>query len=113
MYYILDGKQPVHVTDVERWAVWFAAPENRRVAQTAVGPVTISTVFLGIDHNFSRSGAPVLFETMVFGGPLDGAQQRYRTFDEAAVGHEDMVRQVRDEPTSDIELDFIDPLPVR
>lgn len=40
--------------------------EYRRVAQTYVGNVHISTVFLPIDHGFFDD-EPVIFETMVFG----------------------------------------------
>jgi len=61
----------------------------------------ISTVFLGIDHGF-REGPPIVFETMVFGGPLDEWQRRYATWDQAVAGHEetlDLVRQAyRGEP---------------
>jgi hypothetical protein len=44
-------------------------------------------VFLGIDHNFFGDGPPILFETMVFGGPMDQDQRRYSTWDEAEFGH--------------------------
>jgi len=56
-------------------------------------PVLISTVFLGIDHNFG-SGAPILFETMVFGGKHNGFQQRYSTWREAVYGHEVVKKKV-------------------
>ena len=50
------------------------------IAQTKVGPYTVSTIEL-VDHT-GRFG----FETMVFGkGPLDQRQERYKTRDEAAV----------------------------
>jgi hypothetical protein len=32
--------------------------------------VEVSTVFLGVDHNFFGVGGPILFETMIFGGDL-------------------------------------------
>jgi hypothetical protein len=51
-------------------------------------------VFLGLDHSFGR-GDPVLFETMVFGGPLGSAQWRYCTWAEAERGHEEAVVQAR------------------
>jgi hypothetical protein len=46
----------------------------------------VSTVFLGIDHNFGN-GPPLLFETMVFGGEYDGYCKRYSTWEEAEGGH--------------------------
>jgi hypothetical protein len=57
--------------------------------------VTVSTVFLGLDHSFG-GGPPVLFETMVFGMP-DGSeyQDRYHTWQEAEAGHREVVRKLR------------------
>lgn len=54
----------------------------------------MSTVFLGLDHNFS-GGEPILFETMIFGGPLDGEQRRYHTYDQAERGHTEAVAAAR------------------
>jgi len=51
--------------------------EHRRVALTSLWRWHVSTVFLGIDHNFGWDGPPVLFETMVFGE--DGASDLYST----------------------------------
>jgi len=61
--------------------------------------IHVSTVFLGIDHghDFGQSGyKPLLFETMVFGGPLDGQIQRYATWTGAEAGHAKMVQKVKD-----------------
>jgi hypothetical protein len=49
---------------------------------------------LGLDHNFSENGPPILYETMVFGGALDGEQDRYCTREEAVSGHALMVKRV-------------------
>lgn len=50
--------------------------------------IRVSTVFLGVDHNFFGDGRrPIVFETMIFGGPHDGYQERYATWEEAEVGH--------------------------
>lgn len=76
--------------DAEVWAEAFES-QDRRVAVTHIGAgVKVSTVFLGIDHRFG-DGPPILFETMVFGGPLDGTEQRYATWEEAVVGHQRVV----------------------
>lgn len=70
-----------------------------RVAETALGRgqerSRISTVFLQVNHAFG-DGPPILFETMVFGGPLDGLQDRYATVQEAWQGHDAMAEQVRE-----------------
>ena len=56
---------PVRERDVLRWLLWFERFEGRVVKQDRVGEseATVSTVFLGIDHNHSRQGPPILFET--------------------------------------------------
>ncbi len=70
---------------------------NRRVGLTENPNGRVSTVFLGIDHrfNFEDGGAPVVFETMVFGGTLDGEMERYCTKTEALEGHTRMVARVK------------------
>lgn len=92
--YILQGRKPVLANSFAEWGRFFGKPANRRVEETQIGNVRISTVFLGIDHNFSGAGPPVLFETMVFGGPLGGEQRRYCTWTEAKRGHKRMIGRV-------------------
>ena len=40
-------------------------------------------------------GPPLLFETMIFGGPHDGYQERYTFWDEAEAGHAKALGMVR------------------
>lgn len=61
------------------------------VGRTSHNGVLISTVFLSMEHGRDMRGRPILFETMVFGGPHDGFQQRYCTWQEAEAGHESML----------------------
>ncbi len=94
-YYILDGKTPVPVDDVLVWARWFEGDrtaDHRVVARDDIGTVLVSTVFLGIDHAWF-DGPPVLFETLVFG--WSGEMRRYATWEEAEVGHAEVVADVR------------------
>ena|SRR5258708_4614514 len=80
--YCLDaGGEPVPVDNMSDWAKWYENTELRRIAETTLGKLWISTVFLGIDHNFSGSGDPVLWEVMIFCGsdeshPLHEYQER-------------------------------------
>lgn len=90
-FYTLSGSE---ITEVDV-AEWFES-DDRIIAQDKVGNVLVSTVFLGIDHNFCNEGAPVLFETMVFGGPLDSEMERYCTRQEAEQGHARMLELVKD-----------------
>lgn len=92
-----ENRIPVPV-DLLTWARWFETAD-RRVCRTEHGEgdkkVIVSTVFLGLDHRFGTEGPPLLFETMVFGGPLDQEQDRYSTWDEAEIGHAQMVQRCR------------------
>jgi hypothetical protein len=94
-HYILgaDG-EPVVEPNVIAWAIWYETAD-RRIAETRIGGVRVSTVFLGLDHRFG-DGPPILWETMIFDGPLDGYQERYASAAEARVGHAHAVMLVRD-----------------
>lgn len=92
-WYVLDGKTPKPVGGLEDWARWMQTGD-RHVAQDLVGDVRISTVFLGLDHSHV-GGDPLLFETMIFGGPHDGHQTRASTWDEAEAQHAEAVAMAR------------------
>jgi len=97
--YILDDKgEPVVEDCLYRWGMWFEThSHNRIVNQEWVGSYKVSTVFLGLDHNWSPHGPPVLWETMVFGyGPLDSEMDRCSgTREQAEAMHQKMVDKVR------------------
>jgi hypothetical protein len=63
-YILSESGEPVLCNDDMEWTVNFEVA-NRRVAETTVGNLWISTVFLGLDHNW-HGGPPILWETMVF-----------------------------------------------
>ena len=93
-HYILDGRKAVK-TDLMTWAGWIEKRIERHVADETINGQRISTVFLGLDHSFGH-GPPLLFETMVFGGPMDQEQARYTTWEEAETGHKAMVDRVKE-----------------
>jgi hypothetical protein len=82
--YILDAAgNPELCDDTQKWGRWFRDVANRTVAKDDVSDdVRVSTVFLGIDHSFDE-GVPVLWETMIFGGPHNDYQERYTSLDDA------------------------------
>lgn len=90
--YVLDGKTPVLEPDLDKWGDWLETA-NRVVQQDDVGDVWVSTVFLGVDHSWTL-GPPVLFETMIFGGPRDQETHRYHTWDEAEAGHKQLLEEL-------------------
>mgnify|MGYP001573561839 CR=1 FL=1 len=93
--YILGKKHELIETDLMTWAKWFEDINNWRVANDFIGKVQISTVFLGLDHNFSMRGEPLLFETMIFGGKRDNEQWRWHTWKEAEVGHKKILKKLK------------------
>jgi len=98
--YILDGKQTVECNDWEKWSAWLEENDlKRHVADEYVGEVRVSTVFLGVDHVYD-SGPPLLFETMVFGGSLDGEQERCTNWEQAEIMHKNMVERVKAEDSN-------------
>jgi hypothetical protein len=74
---------------------------DRRVAQTTIGDFWISTVFLGLDHQYSEGERPLLFETIVFEytGEEDEREsvsmRRYSTWNEAETGHRFIEQETR------------------
>jgi len=88
--YILSGHDPILCEDLDTWTAWMETPQ-RLVQDTQLidaihNPVRVCTAFLGVDVNF-RDGAPILFETVIFGGPRDWELYRYCTWEEAEQGH--------------------------
>ena len=72
------------------WARLFEDLAYRIVNRTEIrGLITISTIWLGLNHGYS--GRPLIFETMVM--PFGDHCERYATLEEALAGHEEMVRK--------------------
>jgi hypothetical protein len=91
LWYKLDGHTPVPCESIDEANI--RKNDEWRVDQTHLRTGEfISTVFLGLDHSWEPTGPPILFETMIFRGPLDQWQERYCTWDEAEIGHEVAVR---------------------
>lgn len=73
-------------------------PKYKRVAATTISDdLWVSTVWVGLDHCLG-DGAPLIFETMVFGPDswTDLFCERYSTEAEAYAGHERVVAALRD-----------------
>lgn len=98
MYYRLVGTETFPCDESD----WHKKGVNltQSVAHDTIlrGALSVSTVFLCIDHNHLMVGSPVLFETMVFeeqGNPfngfVDGIETRYSTYAQAVSGHKQRV----------------------
>jgi hypothetical protein len=92
-FYKLNGKIPEQCS-TEEYAFWESIT-NRRIAEDKFDGIIVSTVFLGLDHQFG-SGQPILFETCIFNGDRDGEITRYYTFDEAWAGHKKIVASLQE-----------------
>lgn len=95
-YRILVDGELVVPDSLEQWAHWFGDIDQRRIADTVINGIHISTVCLGLDHSFGH-GKPLWYETMIFGGEHDEFQMRYETLEEAMRGHESAVHMVQDD----------------
>ena len=93
-YMLIDGK--IVETTLKGWALWYEGFDNS-ILKTDLDGYTVSTIFLGIDHNFGNEGPPLIFETMVFhpdGTPCK-YQKRHSTRFDAEVYHAAVVASMR------------------
>jgi hypothetical protein len=88
-FYNRDGK-PI---DLMEWAR--ERQEDNHIGDTTVDGVRVSTVWLGLDHGYGP-GPPLIFETMIFGGPHDNFCERYSTKEQAQAGHDRIVTALRE-----------------
>jgi hypothetical protein len=86
-YILRDDGTIVQERDFLTWAHWFETFDRHIALDLLPEGIKVSTVFLGLDHNFGLTGPPILFETMIFGGEHHEYQERYATRDEAFKGH--------------------------
>ena len=59
--------------------------------------VFVSTVFLGQDLSFGMSDDPIVFETMIFGGPYNYTVRRFSSIEDAETCHDKFVEKIRKE----------------
>lgn len=112
-YYLNEDRQPVKVKSlVDENFIQFSQKKNfNRVRRTFIQipgkprKVKVSTAFLTIDHGY-LGGAPVLFETAIFGlkdtAPQPLIVARYLSWDDAAAGHKVVLRAVKRKQFNDL-----------
>jgi len=96
-WYVLDGERVVPASSMLEWAAWFE-DANTRVDYTQItSDCSVSTIFIGFNHRYFSDGPPLVFETMIFGGPndIENNQWRYSSWDDAETGHKAAVRIAR------------------
>jgi hypothetical protein len=106
-YFVVLPGGVVRPADYPRHTFWHLQHYERpflegggRVAKTVLaGGVEVSTMFIGQALPGSPPGGPPLvFETLVLGGPRSGETDRYATEADALSGHERVVALVRGDP---------------
>jgi hypothetical protein len=83
---------------LRQWAHLRQMPNREEyviVGRDHVGEITVSTVWVGLDMGFHPDSPPTIFETMIFGGPMDQDTWRYATEAEAIAGHAEVLNMVR------------------
>ncbi len=102
LYFNKEGQPISH----DEWASLFEDWDYRIVARDEIPTrqasgervtARVSTVWLGINYRYDDSGPPIIFETMVFEGALDGEMWRYDTEQAALAGHIRAVEMVKAE----------------
>ena len=128
--YVLDAQgNAVPAPGLLEWGAWLETAD-RRVAVTRFAWGAVSTVFLGLDHNFFGNPAddplsykPLLWETMVFVTHAEGnrallreldlERQRYTSREDAVAGHKEMVERCKaavKDPEDRICVETVEPV---
>ena len=97
MYYKRDGT-PYPDDNPITWAMDSKNQDGRVARDILPDGKRISTVFLGLDHNWGE-GPPLIFATMVFPSETESNDldmDRYSTEEEALKGHKEMVKKWTD-----------------
>lgn len=88
-YGAMNPDRTVRIVDVSEWLATFDN-EDRIVARTNIAGMTVSTVFLGINHAYFTDHEPMWFETMIFDNQHDSQfryQERCATYEQAVQEH--------------------------
>lgn len=99
--FILDENNNAIPANLMEWGEFFNNTKRRIVNCEKINGMLISTIFVGIDHNFywdDEEYKPHIFETMVFkeGSYLENYCERCSTWQEAEECHKKAVQWVKD-----------------
>lgn len=99
LYYDVDGK-PYPGSLNEQLFAWADDFEKRKDGFGIIGQETlwtgifVSTLWLGLDHNYFDDGPPLIYESMAFTGDKEELdQERYSTSLQAKIGHARLVKK--------------------
>jgi hypothetical protein len=96
--YVLDASgHPRRESDIEVWADWMNGRDHTLAYTQVLDSVRVVTEFVGNDQRRTKDGAPLLWETIVFGGPHHLRTQRDANRVDALRSHEEAVSLARGE----------------
>lgn len=83
-FYDMDGNE----ISIDEWSSLLEF-SDRHIGDETKDGYRISTVLLGLDHDYFGRGDPIIFETMIFEEDTvnDVYMERYCTKEEAELGH--------------------------
>lgn len=93
----------VQEPNVLRWGVFLEKAEHRSIDYTTIsvgrdhkrGAPSFKTEYVSVSTVFIGAGENELFETRIFGGPLDGAHWRHQTLIDSKTRHWKIVKTAR------------------
>lgn len=93
---------------LKEWGFLIENTYYRRIRETFVGPYKISTLWLGVDHNFFGGDEIHIFETMIFCDAekdnLHCHMERCSTLEEAIICHEKTVKLLQEKQMKTEEM---------
>lgn len=98
-FYFLNEDHTYKPCSFQEWGqqVQRLTEQNKKhVAYDVINGYRVSTIWLGIDHDWLNDGPPLLFETMIF-LPNDQEEycDRYTTWEQAVEGHQEAIHWVK------------------
>ncbi|WZO97268.1 hypothetical protein EP7_004292 [Isosphaeraceae bacterium EP7] len=88
-HYILVERKPLPCVDSEEWQRWMSGPREQRLVacHKFLDYTIVETYFVGFDVAPNQSNRPLVFETIVIGGRMNGMVENYSTWKDAEKGH--------------------------
>jgi hypothetical protein len=98
-YFILSDDNIFEEPNYETWSQWYQNTFDKisQIEHTETDQGTVETRFVAMTMSLNKEAPPLLFETKVTGGWLDGHTEKFATLDEARAGHDACVQKVREE----------------
>lgn len=97
--YLLDENKNAIPCTTEKWSEQreeMSKNNTKHVAEETIGDYWVSTVWLGLDHQWLDDGPPLIYETMVFDTDHHEIYcSRSSTWFEAEEGHREAVEWVK------------------